>query len=60
VALLEHFADGMRDACAELAPGCGVVGGDLSTAGALTIAVTAIGDLEGRDPVVRSGAGVGD
>ena len=60
VAVLEQFADGMRDACADLAPGCGVVGGDLSTAGVLTITVTAIGDLEGRDPVVRSGAAVGD
>jgi thiamine-monophosphate kinase len=60
VATLEQFADGMRDACAELAPGCGVVGGDLSTAAALTIAVTAIGDLEGRAPVLRSGASVGD
>jgi thiamine-monophosphate kinase len=60
VSLLERFADGMRDACAELAPGCGVVGGDLSTSGAITIAVTAIGDLEQREPVLRSGAAVGD
>jgi len=60
VATLELFADGMRDACAELAPGCGVVGGDLSTSAALTIAVTAIGDLEQRSPVLRSGASVGD
>lgn len=60
VAVLEQFADGMRDACAELAPSCGVVGGDLSTAGALTIAVTAIGDLQQREPVLRSGASVGD
>ena len=60
VATLELFADGMRDACAELAPGCGVVGGDLSTSAALTIAVTAIGDLQQRNPVLRSGASVGD
>ncbi len=60
VSLLEGIADGLRDACAELSPGCGVVGGDLSVSGTLTIAVTAFGDLEGREPVLRSGARVGD
>jgi thiamine-monophosphate kinase len=60
VSLLEGIADGLRDACAALAPGCGVVGGDLSVSATLTIAVTAFGDLEGRPPVLRSGAGVGD
>ena len=60
VTLLEGIADGLRDACAALAPGCGVVGGDLSVSPTLTIAVTAFGDLEGRPPVLRSGARVGD
>lgn len=60
VALLEGIADGFRDACDALAPGCGVVGGDLSVSNTLTMAVTAFGDLEGRAPVLRSGAGVGD
>lgn len=60
VSLLEGIADGFRDACAELAPGCGVVGGDLSVSDTLTIAVTAFGDLAGRAPVLRSGARVGD
>jgi len=60
VEFLEAFADGLRDGCAALAPGCGVVGGDLSVSSTLTIAVTAFGDLEGRDPVLRSGARVGD
>jgi thiamine-monophosphate kinase len=60
VALLEGIADGLREACAALAPGCGVVGGDLSVSKRLTIAVTAFGDLEGREPVLRSGARVGD
>ena len=60
VAFLESFADGLRDGCAALAPGCGVVGGDLSVSSTLTIAVTAFGDLEGRAPVTRSGARVGD
>lgn len=60
VSLLEGIADGFRDACAALAPQCGVVGGDLSASDTLTIAVTAFGDLEGRQPVLRSGAKVGD
>ena len=60
VALLEGLADGLRDACHALAPGCGVVGGDLSSSATLTIAVTAFGDLEGRDAVLRSGARPGD
>jgi thiamine-monophosphate kinase len=60
VAHLLRLADGLRDACAELAPGCGVVGGDLSVSDTFTIAVTAFGDLEGREPVLRSGARAGD
>jgi thiamine-monophosphate kinase len=60
VTFLEQFADGLRDGCAAMAPGCGVVGGDLSVSATLTIAVTAFGDLEGRPPVTRSGARVGD
>ncbi|HMH58720.1 MAG TPA: thiamine-phosphate kinase [Galbitalea sp.] len=60
IGFLEQFADGLRDGCAAMAPGCGVVGGDLSVSPTLTIAVTAFGDLEGRAPVLRSGARVGD
>jgi thiamine-monophosphate kinase len=60
VALLEGISDGLRDACLALAPGCGVVGGDLSVSDTLTLAVTAFGDLGGRAPVLRSGARVGD
>lgn len=60
VSWLEEFADGLREACAALAPGCGVVGGDLSASDTLTIAVTAFGDLDGRAPVLRSGARAGD
>ncbi|MBC7517511.1 MAG: thiamine-phosphate kinase [Microbacteriaceae bacterium] len=60
VALLEQIADGLREACAELAPGCGVVGGDLSVSATLTLAVTAFGSLDFRAAVLRSGARVGD
>jgi len=57
---LEDFADGLREACQTLAPGCAVVGGDLAAGAQIVIAVTAHGDLENREPVLRSGAQVGD
>ena len=60
VSVLEGIAAGLRDACALMAPGCGVVGGDMSVSDTLTLAVTAFGDLEGRPPVLRSGARPGD
>ncbi|MWB97684.1 thiamine-phosphate kinase [Agromyces seonyuensis] len=60
VPLLEGIADGLRAGLDALAPGAGVVGGDLSASRVLTIAVTAFGDLEGRQPVLRSGARAGD
>ncbi|UOE45404.1 thiamine-phosphate kinase [Agromyces larvae] len=60
VEVLEGIADGLRDGLARLAPGAGVVGGDLSASTVLTIAVTAFGDLEGRAPVLRSGARPGE
>ena len=40
--------------------GAGIVGGDLTRSTVLTISVTVLGDLAGRDPVLRSGAQVGD
>ena len=42
--------------------GCPVVGGDLSSAppGVVVVSVTALGDLQGRAPVLRSGARPGD
>lgn len=54
----EELADGLA---AEAAPlGAGVVGGDLSAARTLMISVTALGDLRGHPPVLRSGARPGD
>src|SRR5699024_4425786 len=60
VSVLEGLADGLREALAALAPGAGVVGGDLSASNVLTVAVTAFGDLDGRQPGRRSGARVGE
>jgi len=54
--LTRGIADAAEDA------GCPVVGGDLSSApaGVVMVAVTAFGDLQGRRPVLRSGARPGD
>jgi thiamine-monophosphate kinase len=60
VSWLESFADGLREACEQLAPGCGVVGGDLAASNQVMVSVAAHGSLEGRDPVLRSGAKAGD
>ncbi|MEO6827515.1 MAG: thiamine-phosphate kinase [Microbacteriaceae bacterium] len=60
VVRLLGIADGLRQSCEVLAPGCGVAGGDLSVSATFTVAVTAFGDLEGRQPVLRSGARPGD
>ncbi|MEV4630146.1 thiamine-phosphate kinase [Micromonospora sp. NPDC049523] len=54
----EELADGLGAEAALV--GASVVGGDMSSSPTLTIAVTALGDLGGRAPVVRSGARPGD
>ena len=48
------LADGLRDECDPV--GASVIGGDMVGADVVTIAVTALGDLAGREPVTRSGA----
>lgn len=58
VSWAEEFTVGVRDECA-LAGGA-VVGGDMVGSDTLTIAVTALGDLQGRAPVRRDGARPGD
>ena len=58
VAWVEGLADGLGAEAALV--GASVVGGDMSVSSTLTIAVTALGDLRGRAPVLRSGARPGD
>jgi len=58
VATLDALANGLW-AEAEAA-GAGVVGGDVTSATQLVVAVTALGALDGRAPVLRSGARPGD
>lgn len=60
LALLSDIARGIDSALELLAPGCGVVGGDLGRAPVLMAAVTAMGELGGRAPVTRAGARPGD
>ncbi|MFY1669080.1 thiamine-phosphate kinase [Plantactinospora sp. WMMB334] len=54
----EELADGLAAEAARV--GASVVGGDMSASPTLTIAVSALGDLGGLAPVVRSGARAGD
>ncbi len=58
LAWLEDLAAGLGRACARW--GTGVVGGDLSASAEILVSVTALGDLQGREPVLRSGARPGD
>ncbi|MDR7324850.1 thiamine-monophosphate kinase [Catenuloplanes niger] len=54
----EELADGLSEEAESV--GASVVGGDMSASPTLTIAVTALGDMHGLQPVVRSGARPGD
>lgn len=60
LSFVRDLAGGLSACCAALAPGCAVIGGDLTISSTLTIAVTALGSLDGRPPVLRSGARAGD
>jgi thiamine-monophosphate kinase len=60
ISWLEGFADGLDAACKQLAPGAGVVGGDLASGEQIVVSVTVHGSMEGRSPVLRSGAKAGD
>ncbi|MEN9993038.1 MAG: hypothetical protein RLY83_608 [Actinomycetota bacterium] len=57
---LELFADGLQAAVNHFCPNAEIVGGDLAQAEQIVIAVTAHGDLEGREPILRTGAKPGD
>ena len=57
---LAEVAHGLADACARMAPGTAVIGGDLSHADTLAFSVTAVGEMRGVQPVTRSGARPGD
>ena len=52
------FADGLREECEPL--GMSVVGGDVVRSDVVVVAMTALGDLQGRAPVTRAGARPGE
>jgi thiamine-monophosphate kinase len=58
LAWAQELVTGIADECARV--GATVVGGDTSRAQSVVLAVTALGDLAGRDPVTRAGARPGD
>lgn len=58
VADLTALADGLW--AEATAVGIGVVGGDVTSARQIVVTVTALGSLEGREPVTRAGARAGD
>jgi len=58
VAWARELVAGLADECARA--GAMVAGGDTSGADAVLLAITALGDLRGRDPVTRAGARPGD
>ncbi|GAA3391012.1 thiamine-phosphate kinase [Cryptosporangium minutisporangium] len=59
VSWAEGFYDGLREECDLI--GAGVVGGDVvRSEHGITIAVTALGSMRGREPVTRAGAKPGD
>ena len=53
-----ELAEGLAAECAR--GGASVIGGDTARAGQVLLAVTGLGDLAGRKPVLRSGARPGD
>jgi thiamine-monophosphate kinase len=58
VSWAEEFTAGLAAECVR--GGAAVVGGDVARADKITIAATALGDLQGRSPVTRAGARPGD
>ncbi len=58
VTWLDSLIDGLRDECAVV--GASLAGGDVTRSDSVVLGVTALGDLQGRAPVTRSGARPGD
>lgn len=55
---VRELSRGVREECERA--GVSLVGGDTTAAGQVVVSVTAIGNLQGRAPVLRSGANPGD
>ncbi|NJC22618.1 thiamine-monophosphate kinase [Arthrobacter pigmenti] len=58
---VEDLADGLNAAIRQLgADGCSVIGGDIGAGAQIAVTAAVTGSLEGRKPVLRSGAQPGD
>ncbi len=55
---VDGFTAGLREECGLV--GAAIVGGDVVASDLITLGVTALGDLQGREPVTLGGARVGD
>lgn len=55
---VDGLTTGLRAECAHV--DATIVGGDVTAGEQITIALTALGDLEGRDPVTLGGTSIGD
>ena len=61
VSWARELAEGLAAECARASRGgASVIGGDTARAGSVILAVTGLGDLAGRAPVLRSGAAPGE
>jgi thiamine-monophosphate kinase len=61
VSWARDLAAGLAAECLRVeGPGASVIGGDTARADSVLLAVTGLGDLAGRTPVLRSGAAPGD
>lgn len=58
VSVTDALTDGIWSEVAEF--GAGVIGGDMVQSEQVVISITVLGDLDGHDPVLRSGARAGD
>ncbi len=55
---VDGLVAGLREECGEV--GAAVVGGDVTAADVVMLGITALGDLQGREPVTLDGARPGD
>ncbi|MGL4306422.1 MAG: thiamine-phosphate kinase [Mycobacteriaceae bacterium] len=58
VVFIDELTEGLWQEAEKL--GAGIVGGDVVSADSLVISVTVLGDLLGQNPILRSGAVLGD
>lgn len=58
VSTVDELTSGMWDEAGRV--GAGIVGGDVVSSAEIVISVTALGDLQGRAPLTRSGARAGE